>query len=364
MRSFLWSSSRFTIFGILVALAGGVAPVRATPSAPAPPSEPAPIPVKVVVVTMFEIGKMTGDKPGEAQFWVERDGLDRVLPFPLGEYELRMNDAGLLLICTGGGVTNSSSSIMALGLDPRFDLSRAYWLVAGIAGGDPLDVSLGTAAWAKHVVDGDLLYEIDAREIPADWPYGLLPLGAKKPNDIAGGWTVDTIHYELNAALVDWAYALTKDHPIADSPGIARFRQQFAGYPAAVRPPFVIVGDSLSSSRYWHGERMNQWANDWVKLQAGKDANFMMSNMEDSGTLTALRRLSRVGRVDLRRVLVLRTASNYSMPPPGKSAAWSATAEYPEQGVPALEAAYQVGNRVVQALIAGWPRYRDAIPGG
>ena len=157
------------------------------PAAPQPAASEsaAAIPVKVVVVTMFQIGKLSGDKPGEAHFWVERDGLDHVLPFPLGEYELRMNDAGLLLICTGGGVTNSSSSIMALGLDPRFDLSKAYWLVAGIAGGDPLDVSLGTAAWAKHVVDGDLLYEIDAREIPADWPYGLLPLGAKKPNDIA-----------------------------------------------------------------------------------------------------------------------------------------------------------------------------------
>src|SRR5882757_1259475 len=90
----------------------------------------APIPVKVVVVTMYEIGELTGDKPGEAQFWVERQKLDRVLPFPLGEYDLRMNDAGLLLICTGGGVTNSSTSIMALGLDPRFDLSKAYWLVA------------------------------------------------------------------------------------------------------------------------------------------------------------------------------------------------------------------------------------------
>jgi purine nucleoside permease len=358
MRSSLRLINRFTVFGALLVLA-----MEASPALAAPPPQEAPIAVKVVVVTMFEIGKMTGDKPGEAQFWVERDRLDRVLPFPLGEYELRMNDAGLLLICTGGGVTNSSSSIMALGLDPRFDLSKAYWLVAGIAGGDPLDVSLGTAAWAKHVVDGDLLYEIDAREIPADWPYGLLPLGAKKPNDIAGGWTVDTIHYELNGSLVDWAYTLTKDHPVADSPGIARFRQQFAGYPAALRPPFVTIGDSLSSSRYWHGERMNQWANDWVKLQAGKDANFMMSNMEDSGTLTALRRLSRVGRVDLRRVLVLRTASNYSMPPPGKSAVWSTTAEYPEQGLPALEAAYQVGNRVVQALIAGWPRYRDTIPG-
>src|SRR6202166_3804115 len=186
----------------------------------AAPMRAAPIPVKVVVVTMFQIGKLTDDKPGEAHLWVERQKLDHVLPFPLGEYELRMNDAGLLLICTGGGVTNSSTSIMALGLDPCFDLAHAYWLVAGIAGGDPLDVSLGTAAWAKHVVDGDLLYEIDAREIPPDWPYGMLPLGAKKPNDKATGWTVDTIHYALNAALVDWAYSTTKDHAIADTPGI------------------------------------------------------------------------------------------------------------------------------------------------
>src|SRR6202795_1676972 len=124
-------------------------PVR-TESMPGAPLPGAPIPVKVVVVTMYEIGKLTGDKPGEAHLWVERQKLDRVLPFPLGEYELRMNDAGLLLICAGGGVPNSSSSIMALGADPRFDLRHAYWLVAGIAGGDPLDVSLGTAGLAQH----------------------------------------------------------------------------------------------------------------------------------------------------------------------------------------------------------------------
>jgi purine nucleoside permease len=353
------SFSESGMTGLLAALGVGVliGPLAAAP----PPS--APIRVKVVVVTMYQNGALDGDRPGEAHLWVQRQKLDRVLPFPLGEYELRLNDAGMLLICTGGGVTNSSTSIMALGLDPRFDLRKAYWLIAGIAGGDPLDVSLGTAAWAKHVVDGDLLYEVDAREIPADWPYGMLPLGAKKPNDVASGWTVDTIHYALNAPLVEWAYSITKDHPIADSAGIAKFRQQFEGYPAATRPPFVTIGDSLSASKYWHGEHMNQWANDWVKLQAGSGANFMMSNMEDSGTLTALRRLSRVGRVDLKRVLVLRTASNYSMAPPGKSTSWSMTAEYPEGGRPALEAAYQVGNRVAQALIDGWPRYRDAIPG-
>lgn len=326
-------------------------------------SSSAPILIKVVVVSMFEIGKPTGDVPGEYQFWVERQKLDHIYPFPLGEYDLRMNDHGLLGICTGGGTSNATASIMALGLDSRFDLSKAYWVIAGIAGGDPQDVSLGTAAWARHVVDGDLLYEIDAREIPATWPYGLLPLGAKQPNGKSTGWTVDTIHFLLNAKLAEWAYAVTKDHPVADSPGIAAFRKLYTGYPNAIRPPFVTLGDNLSASTYWHGDKLNQWANDWMHLQAGKESNFMMADMEDSGTLTALRRLARTHRVDLDRVLVLRTASNYSMQPKGKAAAWSTTAPYPEDGRPALEAAYQVGNQVVQKLINGWPVYRDKLPG-
>ena len=91
------------------------------------------------------------------------------------------SEDGVLLICTGGGIANATASILALGVDTRFDLSEAYWVVAGIAGGDPLDVSLGSAVWARQVVDGDLAYEIDAREIPDDWPYGLLPLGATQP---------------------------------------------------------------------------------------------------------------------------------------------------------------------------------------
>jgi purine nucleoside permease len=249
-----------------------------------------------------------------------------------------------------------------LGLDQRFDLSKAYWLVAGIAGGDPLDVSLATAAWSRSVVDGDLLYEIDAREIPKEWPYGLLPLGAKKPNDKADGWTVDTIDFPLNESLARWAYALTKDHPAPDSDGIADFRKQFQGYDNATRPPFVTLGESLSSSTYWHGEQLNRWANDWVRLQSGTGRNFMMTNMEDGGTLTALRRLSRTRLVDLQRVLVLRTASNYTMPPPGQSAAWSTTAPYPEQGLPAIEAAYRVGNRVVQYLLNEWPTVSSKVP--
>jgi purine nucleoside permease len=61
-------------------------------------------------------------------------------------------------------------------------------------------------------------------------------------------------------------------------------------------------------------------------------------------------------------VLVLRTASNYTMPPPGQTAAWSTTAPYPDQGLPAIEAAYQVGNRVVQYLIEEWPTVSATVP--
>ncbi len=325
------------------------------------------IPVKVVVVSMFESGEVTGDKPGEFQFWVERLDLKNVYPFEMGEYELRMNDDGVLGICLGGGIPNATASIMALGLDTRFDLTKAYWLIAGISGADPKDMSLGSAAWARWVIDGDLLYEIDAREIPAGWPYGMIPLGAQKPadgpQDIRTGWSLNTIAFELNQGLVNWAFRVSKDTVIPDGVGIKSFRQQFDGYPTAQKPPFVTIGETLSASTYWHGELMSRWANDWVKLYSNEQMNFMTANMEDSGTLTALHRLGRVKLIDPERIMVLRTASNFTIPPPGKDAAWSSTAPYPDDGLPAKEAAFRVGNAVVKEILANWDLFKDSLPG-
>src|SRR5271167_4235860 len=150
-------------FFFLFCLAGLASPAIA---------KPRPIPVKVVVVAMFEIGADTGDAPGELQYWVERDHLDKVYPLPAGYHAVRMNGDGEMAVLTGQGTAHAAATIMALGLDPRFDLSRAYWIVAGIAGGNPETVSLGSAAWARWVVDGDLGYEIDPREIPPDWTTG------------------------------------------------------------------------------------------------------------------------------------------------------------------------------------------------
>ncbi|MBT7333308.1 MAG: purine nucleoside permease [Gammaproteobacteria bacterium] len=325
-----------------------------------------PIPVKVVVLSMFEHGELIGDRPGEFQFWVERVPLDQQFDFPLAPFPLRYHASGVLGVCIGGGVANAAATVMALGLDPRFDLSSSYWLISGIAGGDPQDTTLGSAVWAQNVVDGDLLYEIDGREIPSHWPYGMVPLGgeypAQTPEDLETGWTLDNIHIPLNSELAQWAYQQTRLLKIEDSLPLQRARAPYIGYAAAQAPPMVMMGDTLSASTYWHGTLLNGWANDWVALYAGEAANFVTSNMEDSGTLTSIKRLDGVGQADMNRVMVLRTVSNFTLPPRGQSAAWSATAEYAGNGVPALEAAYQVGKVVVDQLLENWQDYRYKPP--
>jgi purine nucleoside permease len=203
---------------------------------------PKPIPVKVVVIAMFEVGADTGDQPGELQYWVERDHLDRVYPLPAGYHAVRMNDAGEMAVLTGQGTAHAASTIMALGLDTRFDLSHAYWIVAGIAGGCPDRISLASAAWAHWVVDTDLGYEIDAREIPPDWPTGYIPLRKTKPYEQPVAPLEGQV-YELNAKLVDWAFNLTQATPLADSEQLKNARGQFDGA-AASRPMKLPVRPS------------------------------------------------------------------------------------------------------------------------
>jgi purine nucleoside permease len=326
------------------------------------PPQGQPIKIRAVIVAMFESGNDTGDRPGEFQFWVEREKLDQVLPFPAGYRDLRVNARqGVLGVLTGAGVTNACATIMALGMDPRFDFSKSYWLITGIAGVDPEDASLGSAAWANYVLDGDLVRELDPREAPAQWPYGRLALGSRKPNEMPKRGS-DTVMFQLNSKLVDWAYSMTKDLKLMDTPEMAAYRAKYKGFPKAVVPPFVLKGDSLGSSTYWHGKIMNQWANDWVKLWTGGQGNYVMTNMEDNGTVTALARLSKIHKIDFRRVLVLRTASNYSMQAPGQSAEESVFAEY-AGGLPSLESAYLVGRTVLHKLLENWSKWERTIPG-
>lgn len=299
--------------------------------------------IKVVVVTMFERGADIGDEPGEFQLWAEREKLTKVYPFPAGEHDLRGDGKGLLGVVTGIGTARATATIAALALDDRFDFRSAYWVVAGIAGIDPEDASVGSATWAEYVLDSDLAFELDGREIPPEWKTGVRPLTRGRG-----------LSFRLDPKLVDWAYETSRQVSLPDTEALKKMRARFTGYPNAQRPPFVLKGDTMSGGRFWHGILMNDWANWFQREVTEGKSNFVTTAMEDSGTLQALTRAAKAGRVDATRVLVLRTGSNFTMQPPNSTAfeSWQANATGHYSGyMESLEAAHRVGSVVVKELL-------------
>jgi purine nucleoside permease len=331
----------------------------------------APIPIRVVVVTTFERGADTGDAPGEFQYWVQRLPLPATIAFPTGYRHLRYNAArGVLGIVTGEGAERGAASIMALGSDPRFDLSKAYWVIAGIAGVDPNAASVGSAAWADWVVNADLGFEVDARDMPAGWTTGILPFDRDAPY-ASPAPAPESIHgqeaYALDAHLAEWAYRLTADTPLPDDANLQAIRAEYARFPNALRAPFVLRGDSLCGDRFWVGASMNAWAERWVSYWTRGRGTFVMTAEEDAGIMQSLTFLAQAKRVDRSRVLVLRTASDYDTPGDGSDAASLLAHDANATGESAyregLEAAYRVGSRVVLELSSHWDRYRERLPG-
>ena len=327
----------------------------------------APARVRAVVVANFENGADLGDAPGEYQFWVEREHLDEKVDVRWAPDVLRRNKDGLYGLILRHGMTD----LVAFILDPRFDLRKAYWLFTGISGADPRAASVGSVAWARWVVAGDAMREIDDRTVPEGWPYGLWPIGAERPNQLPFdpnhfGSVTDasqlSMAYPLNERLALWAFAISRDAPLADDEVVRGRRSAWRGFPMAQRPPFILVGETLGSRRYWHGEPRTRWAEDWTKLWTGGRGLFVMTNMESQTNQEIMRALAPLGFVDAQRVMVLRSASNFSEPPPGTAATATIGDEGPGQVI-AFDNNQRAGSPVLRELLSHWDRYEDGIPG-
>jgi len=361
---------RFTLRAVLCAaiILGSVAGTMQRAAADA-----APIPIRVVVVTTFEVGADTGNAPGEFHHWVKRLPLPQTLPFPQGYRALRYDPArGILGIVTGEGAERGAASIMALGSDPRFDLSHAYWIVAGIAGVDPLAASVGSAAWATWVVNGDLGFELDARDMPAGFSSGIIPFQRTAPYALPVP-AAESIRgeeaYRLNGGLARWAYQLTQHVALPDDARLRALRAPYLTYPNARRAPFVLLGDSLCGDRFFIGTHMNAWARRWVDYWTQGRGRYVMTAEEDAGIMQSLTFLAQAKRVDAARVLVLRTGSNFTAPGSDKTTAYTllvhdADPTGESASREAFEAAYRVGSRVVTELSGHWVRYRTHVPSG
>ncbi|HEU4460484.1 MAG TPA: purine nucleoside permease [Methylibium sp.] len=339
----------------LAALAASIAfasGAQAQAPAPAPARE-----IKVLVISMFE---------PEATPWIEPFGLTERVAVPgllLEHPALRCNADGVCLVVVGMGHANAAASTLAVALDPKLDLRRTWFLVAGIAGIDPAQGTTGSAAWARWLIDFGIAHEIDAREMPGHWPTGYLGVMTRRPGE-KPKFDYQTEAFRLDEALLQAALRLTRDVPLADTPEARAYRARYRKAPAN-RPPQVIQCDTLAGDTWWHGHRLGTHARAWTKLLSDGEATYCTTQQEDNATANALARAAAAGRVDLKRLAVLRTASNFDRPHPGQSAQASLLASTNGGSggfAPATENLARVGGALVRDIVARWPLWREGVP--
>lgn len=320
---------------------------------------------KILTVAMEQDGDPQTTANGEASAWVQQDQLDQKVVITGGNGPVYCDAAyEHCLVITGVGVMNAAATMMALGLNEQFDLRRTYIMVAGIGGAKPELATLGTPAWAEYIVYGGLADGMDPRETGFDWEYLLARLGCTTAWCEQGAYVVGTEVYHLNPTLREWAFRLSEQVPLADNEQAETARAQ---YPQenAQRKPFVTKCDGLMTDTFWAGKRMSDWATWWVSQQTKGAGTYCMAAFEDSGTLTALTRLSNAGRIDLERVMVMRAASDFDQPYPGETAleALQVSLDDSTGGEDiALENLYRAGSAINAYILSHWDEWQNGVP--
>jgi purine nucleoside permease len=308
---------------------------------------------KVVIISLFE---------PEAKPWLARLKIDRKIriaglsaDFP----EVSCSGEDVCVMTTGMGHTNAAASTMALIFSKQFDLSKTYFLVAGIAGIDPSMGTLGTPAWARYLIDFGLQNEIDAREKPAEWTTGYLGIHAADP-DSKPAVDYNTEVFQLNEVLLQKALALSADATLMDSSQATQYRSNYPFAPAN-QPPKVVQCDSLAADTYWHGALIGQRAHDWVSLLTDGKGTYCTTQQEDNAIYEALKRGAAADLVDVNRIAVLRVAANFDRPYPGQSADISLHS-YSGGFQIACENIYRTAAPLVQNIVARWKQWDAGVP--
>lgn len=258
--------------------------------------------LKAVVVTFWEEG-------GELQPWVDGIPLDEAAELP-GDpaWRLMLNrERRIAAVCTGVGAIRAAAAVTTfLHADARFDMSKAVWLLAGVAGVDPAAHTVGSAIFARFVVGGDLTRYVDPRERPTEWRFAWKALD-KETNQT----------FQLSASLAERAHrAALAAGPLPDAPALQKLRKPYSAYWNAHQPPQIGFGDELATMMYWLGVETAEWARFYVANQTDGRGAFATSAMEDEGVLRALLAGWAGGRCrhPEEAAVVLRTTSDFVLP--------------------------------------------------
>ena len=310
------------------------------------------IPVKVLIIPKFEIGEMSGDFPGEAQYYYERyleGGESYDIPGGKEGSRIYVRD-GIALFLTGMGKVNAALCTAAVLSDERFDFSEAYILSTGCAGSSKENTVMGDMFVISTAVDYDLGHHADIRETEkqteATWFH----------DDSFD----DAAVIRLNTELTDKVWELVKDLPMETTEKTRNYMSKaFAGAEWAVRDPKVQKGTTVTADNYWKGEYDHANAQKMIQVYECTDP-YVTTEMEDIAVCTAAQRM---GLLD--RMIVLRGSVNMDVFMNGMTPEklWDPENDYnlidednPEAAdifETAMKNNFTIGSTVIDAILAG-----------
>jgi purine nucleoside permease len=311
--------------------------------------------VKVLIITMFG---------GEAGAWMEPLGMTDAIEVPglSPDYpEVHCNSDDVCLLTTGMGHANVAATMTALIYSNKFDLRYTYFLIAGIAGIDPAQGTIGTVAWARYLVDYGIAWELDARELPDGWPYGYFGIMTKGPTE-KPPLDYRTEVFKLDETLLQQAIALSADVVLQDSPDAISFRANYPEAPAN-QPPTVTQCDTMAGDTWYAGKYLGERARDWMKMLTDGEGVYCTTQQEDNATYEVLKRADVAGKVDVARIAVIRAGSDFDRPAPGQTAV-SGLIDYQMQGgfVPATNNLYIAASPLVDEIVSRWKVWKRGVP--
>ncbi|KAI9745841.1 MAG: hypothetical protein M1818_000522 [Claussenomyces sp. TS43310] len=264
---------------------------------------------------------------------------------------------------------NAASTLTALTLSPQFNLSTTYFLIAGIAGGNPHLVTTGSVAFARYAVQSDLQYLFDSRQIPANDSTGYFPQNADypdtpDPSDYPGE-IYGTEAFELNDNLRQrMLYLARHAATLHDTPDAAAYRRAY-GYAPADQAPAVVACDSTTSNDYISGSVLGDALTNYTALLTNGTGHYCATQQEDNATLEALLRAAVAGTLDFARIVLMRTISDFDRAPPVEDEVYHLLYAQQQGFDVSIANIYRVGIAIVRDVRRYWePTYRHGIKPG
>ncbi|CAH2350033.1 purine nucleoside permease [[Candida] railenensis] len=308
---------------------------------------------KVLITSMFE---------PEAAVWLE--GLDFIhnmtLPglSPLYPDLHCTSNYSICQVTTGEGEINAAATIASLTLNPLFDFSKTYVLIAGIAGGEPNYTTTGSVTFSKYTIQVANEYQIDSKELVGDqknWTTGYFAYGTDNQDDYPAN-VYGTEVFELNENLLDRAIELAKTATLDNGTNVtSTFRKLYKEKKGSSLPQ-VEKCDGVTSDTYFTGNIMGDYFDKFAKLMTNGSATYCATAQEDNASLEAFVRADKFGLADYERIIVMRTISDFARPPASLSNdTWAFFTKSEQDGfAPAIANIFNAGLPIVTDILSKW----------